>query len=111
MVFSGHVIVGGQLGYLTSEGSAGQDVHQLLFNAQADANGGNGWIRLIEFLPDGETVQVKTYSPYLDAWRTDGANQFVMTISQVPEPGMTVVLVAGGLGLAMYGRWRTRSRG
>lgn len=109
MVFSGHVIVGGQLGYLTSEGSAGQDVHQLLFNAQADANGGNGWIRLIEFLPDGETVQVKTYSPYLDAWRTDGANQFMMTISQVPEPSMTVVLVTGGLGLAMYGRWRTRS--
>ncbi len=83
MTFNGHVIIGGQLGYLESTGSAGQSVHQMLFNAQADANGGDGWIRLLEFLPDGQTVQVKTYSPHLDQWRTDPANQFQFTLSTV----------------------------
>jgi concanavalin A-like lectin/glucanase superfamily protein/calcineurin-like phosphoesterase family protein len=92
LAFNGHVIVGGQLGYLLSAGSAGQNVHQMLFNAQVDPNGGDGWVRLIEFLPDQLTVQVKTYSPYrdslgLDPWRTDAANQFVLSISEVSVYG------------------------
>ena len=94
MTFNGHVIVGGQLGFRTDAGADGQTVNQMLFNAQADANGGDGWLRLLEFLPDGETVQVKTFSPYrerlgLDAWRTDPANQFTFKLTptrRVPEP-------------------------
>ena len=26
-------------------------------------NGGDGWLRILEFLPDGKTVKVRTYSP------------------------------------------------
>ncbi|XAL98039.1 PEP-CTERM sorting domain-containing protein [Phycisphaeraceae bacterium D3-23] len=88
MTFNGHVIIGGQLGYRQDAGSIGQQVHQMLYNAQADANGGDGWIRLLEFLPDGETVQVKTYSPYrdrlgLDPWRTDADNQFTISLTGI----------------------------
>jgi len=88
LTFNGHVLVGGQLGFRQDAGSGGQAVHQMLFNAQGDANGGDGWIRLLEFLPDGETVQVKTYSPYrdrlgLDPWRTDAANQFVISLTGI----------------------------
>jgi hypothetical protein len=40
----------------------------MTFNAQAMGggwfgNGGDGWLRYLEFLPDGKTVKVKTFSP------------------------------------------------
>ena len=43
----------------------GRTVHQMLFNAQWAPMGGEGWIRILEFLPDGKTVRVKTFSPHL----------------------------------------------
>lgn len=43
----------------------GRIVHQMLFNAQWAPRGGNGWLRLLEFLPDGKTVNVWTVSPHL----------------------------------------------
>ena len=87
MTFNGHVL-GDQVAYLASEGSAGQPVHQMLFNAQLEDQGGDGWIRLVEFDEDGTTVHVRTYSPYrdqlgLDAWRTDDTAQFSL---DVPGP-------------------------
>jgi len=49
-------------------------------------NGGDGWLRILEFMPDGKTIKVKTYSPFFGispttekyAWRTDGYDQFDM---------------------------------
>ncbi|MGI6677907.1 MAG: hypothetical protein ACOX2Q_02180 [Dehalobacterium sp.] len=40
----------------------------MMFNAQAlgggwHGNGGDGWLRILEFMPDGKTIKVKTYSP------------------------------------------------
>lgn len=48
--------------------SAGKKVFQMMFNAQTagggwHGNGGDGWLRILEFLPDGKTMKVKTYSP------------------------------------------------
>ena len=28
-----------------------------------EGNGGDGWLRILEFMPDGKTVKVRTYSP------------------------------------------------
>ncbi len=118
MTFNGHVIIGGQLGFRTDVGADGQTVNQMLFNAQADANGGDGWLRILEFLPDGETVQVKTFSPFreslgLDAWRTDPANQFTFKLTQIqviPEPTCATGLAIGVLGLFTAHRLRLASR-
>lgn len=45
----------------------GNKVEIFMFNPQAisgwDGNGGDGWLRIMEFYPDGKTVSVKTYSP------------------------------------------------
>lgn len=49
----------------------GRVVHQMLFNAQWAPRGGNGWLRLLEFLPDGKTVNVWTVSPHLSASAKD----------------------------------------
>jgi hypothetical protein len=80
MTFNGHVL-NDQVGYLQSTGEQGNPVHQMLFNAQLDPRGGDGWLRLIEFLPDHQTVHVKTYSPFLNQWRTNLDHQFNLALS------------------------------
>lgn len=80
MVMSGHV-GGDGTAYLASEGERGQTVHQMLFNTQFETFGGNGWIRVIEFLDDGRTVRVRTYSPFHDLEKTNTANAFEFTVS------------------------------
>lgn len=40
----------------------------MMFNAQtADGqwhgNGGDCWLRIMEFMPDGKTIKIKTFSP------------------------------------------------
>ena len=104
MTFNGHVccISGGDmLAYLADEDDTGGTVHQMLFNAQTLSLGGNGWLRLIEFLPGGKQVQVRTYSPWLDAYRTGSVDQFRidLTASDYTEH------ILGMAGLAAYYRF------
>ncbi|WP_392470781.1 metallophosphoesterase [Sphingobacterium cellulitidis] len=72
MVFSGHIGAPddfeGHIGFRQDKNAAGKTVTQMTFNAQAMGggwfgNGGDGWLRYLEFLPDGITVKVKTFSP------------------------------------------------
>ena len=93
MVISGHIGVPndpkGHLAFLVGENAAGKKVNQMVFNAQAlgggwHGNGGDGWLRILEFLPDGKTVKVKTFSPLFAispttqkyAWRTEPYDEF-----------------------------------
>jgi hypothetical protein len=73
LVFSGHIGVPndarGHVGFRVDKNAAGKKVNQMAFNAQAMGggwygNGGDGWLRILEFLPDGKTVKVKTFSPF-----------------------------------------------
>jgi len=63
-------------GHRVDEGVHGNRVFQSLFNPQWFSNGGDGWLRLIEFLPDG-TIQEKSFSPYRNQWRTNNEHQFI----------------------------------
>jgi hypothetical protein len=76
---NGHVLNDG-LAYLASEGDHGNTVHQILANYQMKEKGGEAYLRLMEFLPDGQTVQVKTYSPALDQYKTAADNQFTVKL-------------------------------
>ena len=58
----------------------GDVVHQMLVNYQMKALGGEAFLRLVEFHPDGKTVQVKAYSPYYGTYKTDSENQFTLTL-------------------------------
>jgi len=87
MTFNGHV-GGDGVGFMRSVADEGNAVYQMLLNSQFETNGGNGWLRLVEFLEDGTTVRVRTYSPFLDLYRTDAANQFEIRLSPLPmTPG------------------------
>ena len=93
MVFSGHI--GGtdhfeqNVGYRNDKNAGDKEVHQMVFNAQTagggwHGNGGDGWLRILEFLPDGQTVIVKTFSPFFafspatidKAWRNESFDYF-----------------------------------
>jgi hypothetical protein len=84
MTISGHVW-GYPLGRLSSSNNFGDVVHQLLMDYQDQALGGEGRLLLMEFRPDGRTVQVKAYSPLFGNYRTDTQNQFKLTL-QPPLP-------------------------
>ena len=78
-------------GYLVSENDSGETVHQMVFNAQFLPLGGQGWIRLLQFLPDGQTVHVSTFSPFLledgdpqtSPWRSSADDDFYFTLSEL----------------------------
>ena len=82
MVLNGHVLNDG-LGRLTSTGDAGNPVEQMLVNFQMRPKLGGGYLRLLEFLPDGVTVQVKDYSPVAKMYKTGPDNSFVL---KIPAP-------------------------
>lgn len=72
LVFAGHIgspnDPKSHVAFRTDTNAAGKKVQQLVFNAQAlgggwMGNGGDGWLRLLEFMPDNKTVRVKTFSP------------------------------------------------
>lgn len=83
MVLNGH-FGGDGVGYLQSANNFGHIVEQMFFNTQFETMGGDGWIRMLEFLQDGKTVRVRDYSPLLDIYRTDAAHSFTFEISQLP---------------------------
>lgn len=79
LTLNGHVLDDGT-GYLASVNDQGRTVHQLMSNFQFRELGGEGYMRLLEFRPDGRTVQVKTYSPLYDRYLTEPDQQFTFAI-------------------------------
>ena len=72
-------------------------VYQLLSDYQSLANGGNGWLRIMEFVPSENTIYVKTYSPYLDQYDKDSNSQF-----ELYYPMNESVTADGGISLWVY---------
>lgn len=94
-VFAGHIANSDahrdQVGYRQDKNAEGRPVHQMLFNAQREGggwhgNGGDGWLRILEFVPKQRKVKVKTFSPYFfispvtrsNAWRTADYDEYEM---------------------------------
>ena len=73
MVLCGHVATSA---HLATPGQHGNLVHQVLVDYQNRPNGGDGWLRLLQFLPDGGTVMVRDYSPLLDVTSDDPSCAF-----------------------------------
>ncbi|GAB3018430.1 metallophosphoesterase [Niabella terrae] len=87
MVLCGHI--NGE-GYRADKNLSGKTVHQMLFDMQMEGgghlqgNGGDGWLRILEFYPDDKTVKVKTFSPLFAAspstrhlaWKKDKRNEY-----------------------------------
>ncbi len=78
-VFSGHILNEGA-GTLVSENKNGDLVYQMLANYQEGVKGsvmgGNGWLRTINIDTKTNKIIVKTYSPYLNEFKTNSSHQF-----------------------------------
>ena len=81
-VLSGHVLHSG-VGTLVSTNDAGLPVYQMLANYQAgvrgSVNGGNGYLRVLTMDIRKGIVDVKTYSPYLNQYKSEPAHEFRFT--------------------------------
>ncbi|WP_455762002.1 metallophosphoesterase [Phocaeicola coprophilus] len=84
-----------QVSFRTDKNHSGNEVAQMMFNAQtADGqwfgNGGDCWLRILEFKPDGKTISVRTFSPLFAlspttcqyAWRKQPFDQFNITLTE-----------------------------
>lgn len=79
LVLSGHVL-GDGTGHLASKNDQGRAVHQILANYQMRELGGEAYLRLLEFDPNGKIVRVKTYSPLYDRYLLAPDQYFEITI-------------------------------
>src|SRR6185437_4928011 len=84
MVLNGHY-TNGNSSHRTDLGDNGNLVNQVFTNFQTQANGGDGWLRIFTFHPASNTVSVQTYSPFLNQFKTDAADQFTLTLHN-PNP-------------------------
>jgi hypothetical protein len=67
----------------------GHTVYQLLADYQARSNGGNGWLRILEFHPSDDDIVVKTYSPYLSQYEIDADSNFILSYDMTGTPVVT----------------------
>jgi len=56
----------------------GTIVNTLLADYQDRPNGGDGWLRILEFVPADNAINVTTYSPTLDRFETDADSRFTI---------------------------------
>ena len=99
MVLCGHISKAddfrGCVGFAKEKNAAGKWVSQMLFDTQAlgggwHGNGGDGWLRLLEFSPDMKKVTAKTFSPLFAispatrhlAWNREDYNEFTFTLDE-----------------------------
>ena len=97
MVICGHISAPDQwekgISFSMDKNCAGKTVAQMAFNTQAigggwHGSGGDGWLRLLEFMPDKKTIKARTFSPLFAispstrhlAWRRDALNEFTFTL-------------------------------
>jgi hypothetical protein len=73
----------------------GNTVHTLMSDYQGRANGGDGWLRILEFSPANNQIRVRTYSPTLNQFETDANSQFTLTYDMTPTSNVPPVTRVG----------------
>ena len=73
----------------------GNTVHTLLGNYQERENGGDGWLRIMEFSPANNEIRVRTYSPTLDQFETDADSEFTLSYDMTPNPNLPPITRVG----------------
>jgi hypothetical protein len=101
MTLNGHVL-GDGTGYLASVTDRGNTCHQMLSNYQFRNLGGEGYMRLLEFLGDGRTVKVYTYSALYDTFMTEADQNLTLTLDvpQGPAPAGARIVTVTATGAA-----------
>ena len=72
-------------GHVSGEGRRtdtynGHTVYSVLADYQGRSNGGDGWMRLMQFSPSNNVIRVRTYSPTLNQWEADADSSSQFTL-------------------------------
>ena len=78
----------------------GHPVYQMLSDYQDRASGGEGWLRILRFVPAENKVYVQTYSPWLNRYETDADSEFTLDL---PD-GWRVFYAGHGAGAKRFNR-------
>ena len=81
------------ISFSMDKNASGKSVAQMAFNTQAigggwHGSGGDGWLRLLEFMPDRKTIKARTFSPLFAvspstrhlAWKTGPRDEFTFEL-------------------------------
>lgn len=76
-------------GHYPTDGSRSDTYNgNTVYSMRSDYSGqwpyGNGWLRILEFQPANDQIQVYTYSPYRNAYRTLSTSQFAVPYDMGP---------------------------
>jgi hypothetical protein len=94
LVLCGHMFNNGTMTW-NAVNLGGRVVYQLLSDYQDLANGGNGYLRIMKFVPSENTIYVSTYSPSLNQYLTDYTNQFPLYYPMATAGGVSVSITPG----------------
>ena len=83
-------------GYRLETRTGMNPVHILLADYQSRSNGGDGYLRILEFVPEADQIRVKTYSPVLGLYETDADSQFNLSYD-MPGEGFQLLGVNVGV--------------
>jgi hypothetical protein len=81
-VICGHTCI---TAHRTDAGKHGNPVHQILVDYQNQPNGGNGYLRLLQFSADSKKVKVSDYSPTLDQVSDVKGASFELVVPPAPR--------------------------
>ena len=94
----------------------GNPVFQMLADYQDRATGGEGWLRILRFVPAENRVYVQTYSPWLNRFETDADSEFTLDFpmggafadagSTTAASGSTASIAQGALSPFTQYEWR-----
>jgi len=74
--------------------SCGKPVYIRMSDYQDEENGGNGFLRIMTFKPSINTIDVKTYSPTLNVYKTDADSQFNLYYDMTQSSGITMTIIS-----------------
>jgi predicted phosphodiesterase len=83
LVASGHVL---GVGRQVSRNDAGLPVHETLVDYQGLPNGGDGWLRIMRFVPDKNQIDIRAYSPLLDETKQSDGDTFTLDYNMTSQP-------------------------
>ena len=88
--FSGHYV---NAGVITQQGANGNTVHQIQADYQnSTQRDPNSYLRVMTYNPTTDSLDVKTYSPFLNRYMTDARNQFVLNSIRPVPPGWSTIV-------------------
>jgi hypothetical protein len=83
----------------------GYAVHEMVLNYQAKSNGGNGWLRILEFSPSQNKIFVRTFSPFLNKFEINSESEYTLDYNMNNVGNLHGGLIVRGIALEIYSWW------